>query len=422
MSLCRMLLLLPASVTIVTSVTRCDPDKYELQTLGLCCHLCPAGHYVSKHCDETRTTKCDPCEFDTFTAHANRETRCLPCAQCREDQEEVTSCYPTRDRQCQCTSGTYYCDSVDCMEQCYRCTRCNGVTVHACNATRDAICAAETNPEPGNANTEWSVPVPVWVLVVGGIFVIVVVVIVIIYCCRRQRGQLLQRVVSFLKEKSSEPGSQSWSSSLPNETLHPTGSEIPPPAIGVNMPLLDEGSSSAPGAGTPTPTSEDPEDGTELQVLVAGGSDTAPAPEPALQAQAPAACGPQRRAEASAPLSALQQEYEQKYYLKDTSCVGTNRIYYEFGHEVPEQKWKMFMRFVGLEDKDIEICEHENPGNLVEQHHKMLVRWRNKLGREASVFKLMAALHKMELHVCLHNIVNKLIAENILGRHTETSD
>lgn len=82
----------------------------------------------------------------------------------------------------------------------------------------------------------------------------------------------------------------------------------------------------------------------------------------------------------------------------------------------------MFMRFVGLEDKDIEICEHENPGNLVEQHHKMLVRWRNKLGREASVFKLMAALHKMELHVCLHNIVNKLISENILGRHTETSD
>lgn len=62
---------------------------------------------------------------------------------------------------------------------------------------------------------------------------------------------------------------------------------------------MDEGSSS--------PTSEDPEDGTELQVLVAGGSDTATAPEPALQAQAPAACGPQRRAEASAPLSALQQ-------------------------------------------------------------------------------------------------------------------
>lgn len=100
---------------------------------------------------------------------------------------------------------------------------------------------------------------------------------------------------------------------------------------------------------------------------------------------------------------------------------GTNRIYYEFGHKVPEQEWKMLMRFVGLEDKDIEICEHENAGNLMEQHHEMLVRWRNKLGREASVFKLMAALHTVGLHVCLQNIVNTLVAENVLGRHAETS-
>lgn len=27
--------------------------------------------------------------------------------------------------------------------------RCNGATLHACNATRDAICAAERNPVPG---------------------------------------------------------------------------------------------------------------------------------------------------------------------------------------------------------------------------------------------------------------------------------
>nr|XP_019611244.1 PREDICTED: tumor necrosis factor receptor superfamily member 10B-like isoform X2 [Rhinolophus sinicus] len=372
-------------------------------------------------------------------AHPNREAYCLPCTQCREDQKEVTSCHPTRDRQCQCMPGIYYCDSVDCMEQCYRCTRCpsckdgghsgrllwcNGATLHACNATSDAICAAERNPVPGNANMDSSVPVPVWVLVVVGI-VVIVCVIVSIYCCRRQCAPLSQQVVNFLKEKSSTPGSYSWSSSLPNEILPPMGTERLPPAIGVNTSLLDEGSSSAPRARTPPPTFEDPEDGIELQVLVARGSDTAPAPAPApaptLQAQAPAACGPQPRAEASAPLSGLQQEYEHKYYLKDTSCDGTNRIYYEFGHKVPERNWKMLMRFVGLEDNDIEICEHENAGNLVEQHHKMLVRWRNKLGREASVFKLLAALHTMGLHVCLQNIVNTLVAENILGRHAETS-
>lgn len=41
------------------------------------------------------------------------------------DQEEVTLCSPTRDRQCQCKTGSYYCDSGDCVEMCYRCTRCH---------------------------------------------------------------------------------------------------------------------------------------------------------------------------------------------------------------------------------------------------------------------------------------------------------
>ncbi|KAM5223942.1 tumor necrosis factor receptor superfamily member 26-like [Hipposideros larvatus] len=117
-----LLLLVPASVTTATSVTRCGSDKYELKSLGLCCPLCPAGQYVTKHCDGTQSTQCSQCEPGTFTAHPNSETSCLPCAQCRDDQEEVTLCTPTRDRQCQCKTGSYYCDSGDCVEMCYRCT------------------------------------------------------------------------------------------------------------------------------------------------------------------------------------------------------------------------------------------------------------------------------------------------------------
>ncbi|KAM5224831.1 tumor necrosis factor receptor superfamily member 26-like [Hipposideros larvatus] len=117
-----LLLLVPASVTAATSVTRCGSDKYELKSLGLCCPLCPAGQYVSKHCDGTQSTQCSQCEPGTFTAHPNSETSCLPCAQCRDDQEEVTLCSPTRDRQCQCKTGSYYCDTGDCVEMCYRCT------------------------------------------------------------------------------------------------------------------------------------------------------------------------------------------------------------------------------------------------------------------------------------------------------------
>lgn len=55
----------------------------------------------------------------------------------------------------------------------------------------------------------------------------------------------------------------------------------------------------------------------------------------------------------------------------------------------------------------------------------MLFTWRKKLGKKASVFRLLAALHKLELHMYLQNIINNLVAEGILGRlveNHETSD
>lgn len=80
------------------------------------------------------------------------------------------------------------------------------------------------------------------------------------------------------------------------------------------------------------------------------------------------------------------------------------------------------MRLIGLDETDIDSCECENPGNLTEQRHKMLLTWRKKLGKDASVFKLLAALHKLGLQMYLQNIINNLVAEGILGRHVGTSD
>lgn len=39
------------------------------------------------------------------------------------DQEVVAKCSPTSDRQCQCKKGSFYCNSVDCVENCLRCKR-----------------------------------------------------------------------------------------------------------------------------------------------------------------------------------------------------------------------------------------------------------------------------------------------------------
>lgn len=99
---------------------------------------------------------------------------------------------------------------------------------------------------------------------------------------------------------------------------------------------------------------------------------------------------------------------------------ATSQTYYIFGQEVTPSKWNMFMTLIGLEGNEIERCRYENRGNLIEVHHEMLITWRSKLGREASIFKLMAALHQMRLRTCLENIINKLIAENILAKHAET--
>lgn len=180
--------------------------------------------------------------------------------------------------------------------------------------------------------------------------------------------------------------------------------------------LLKEGLEESPH---PRPL-EETEEGIELQDVVV--RESPPAPEQVVQTPALAVSVSQNQNEVFPSLKSLEQEYAKRYFVKDTSNEGTTRLYYEFEEMILDKNWKSLMRLIGLEEKDIETCEHENSDNLTEQHHKMLLRWRNKLGREASVFKLLAALHKMQLHMCLENIINVLLVEGILGRHAETSD
>ncbi|XP_069327934.1 tumor necrosis factor receptor superfamily member 25-like isoform X2 [Eulemur rufifrons] len=441
-----LLLLLAGSVTLATSVTSCGPDMYLFG--DLCCKLCPAGHYVSRHCSTNHSRgECTPCAPDAFMAHSNSRLYCQPCNQCREDQEPVTNCSATSDRECQCKTGQYYCDSADCTEGCFRCSRCpeGRKPLRPCNATADTVC-----PEPENANWYW-----LFLLVLPVIGIVIIVVI----CCRKKGGHSVQQWMGkflTLAGESNESGiSFTPSSSLretllptetplptPTETLLPTETSLPTPmetllptetplpvdadrdhpdpGVETTALLQEENSALPPEAEAETSPGplEAPGESPVGQVLAAEGS--AAAPEQAPHARPPAARGPQGCTKATAPLGDLEQGYAQKYFLKDKSCDATNRIYYEIGHEVPESNWKMFMRFIQLEENEIEICEHENPGNVMEQHHKMLLRWRNNLGKDSSVFKLMAALHKMGLDGPLQNIISKLLAENILGRHAGT--
>ncbi|XP_016072595.1 PREDICTED: tumor necrosis factor receptor superfamily member 1A-like isoform X2 [Miniopterus natalensis] len=372
--------------------------------------MCPAGSYVSAHCDVNHATQCDRCPSDTFMNHPNRETACRPVTECRGDQEMVVNYTRVSDRQCQCKSEIYYCDSEDCVENCSRCTSCPGATLQKCSATKDTVCA----PEPGNPATNQAsgcLSLPSIIGISIGVIAIIAIIVGII-CYRNQGAQIFQRVVSYLK-RSSEPGSP------PNGSIQPSEDpERDSPAPGMETrPLLENGSALAPRAGTCPGPSEEPEEGIELEVVVAEGSQAAP--EQVLQASALNVHGPQSLTKAPSSLRCLEQDYKQKYFLKDTSCDATNRLCDEFCHKVPESKWKMFMSLIGLEENDIEMCEQETPGRLMEQRREMLLRWRDTAGRDASLFTLMAAFHAMEPGECLQNIINVLVAENILGNHVE---
>uniref|UniRef100_A0A480PQM4 Tumor necrosis factor receptor superfamily member 10C n=1 Tax=Sus scrofa TaxID=9823 RepID=A0A480PQM4_PIG len=119
------LLRFSAQVTVTTSETPRDYSEHEAPSARLSGKGCPAGQYVSQPmAGDPGVVACRPCQPGTFSPYASEETSCLPCALCRKDQEVVTECSPTRDRQCQCKRGHFFCDSTDCEENCFRCQRC----------------------------------------------------------------------------------------------------------------------------------------------------------------------------------------------------------------------------------------------------------------------------------------------------------
>ncbi|XP_005385014.2 PREDICTED: tumor necrosis factor receptor superfamily member 26-like [Chinchilla lanigera] len=234
-----LLLLLVVQVTIATNMTPCNPGKCLSD--DLCCQCCPAGHFATKPCHENHSiAKCAPCEPGTFMAHPNLERACFLCSQCREDQEVVSNCSFTADRQCQCRKG-YYCDSENCVEHCFQCSRqlpCCTLTgsvwarlpncsegravLEPCHPRANTICA-KMNQEPANSNW-YSVVYFVVVLIIVIIIavVIVIVVIVVIYCYSRTAatpGSELETSIT----NSSATRISGWSTVMAASTIRETG-------------------------------------------------------------------------------------------------------------------------------------------------------------------------------------------------------
>ncbi|XP_045434216.1 tumor necrosis factor receptor superfamily member 10A [Pipistrellus kuhlii] len=288
--------------------SRCGPGEYP--SARHCCQRCPPGYYVEEPCSSPHTrSECVACDAGTYTGHANGLRSCLLCTTCRQDQEMVRDCTPTRDRQCQCKPGEFYCASGRCPETCYRCTSCPGATLRNCTATTDTVCAPGAPAQPGPSACSLALVVSVATLVIV-VVAFIVAVAVAIACWRRGGVPLPQWLCRFTKPASVEPGSH-------GHILKTTDPEsgLPAPNAETTQ-LLREASTLTPGAQTrPGPSADpdpDPGAGVELQVEVeveveGGGRE---APEPAPPSPAAAAPGALTWAEAAAGLRPPEQEHK----------------------------------------------------------------------------------------------------------------
>ncbi|XP_063144214.1 tumor necrosis factor receptor superfamily member 14 isoform X3 [Rattus norvegicus] len=79
-----------------------------------CCPMCNPGYHVKQVCSEHTGTVCAPCPPQTYTAHANGLSKCLPCGVCDPDMGLLTwqECSSWKDTVCRCISG-YFCENQD---------------------------------------------------------------------------------------------------------------------------------------------------------------------------------------------------------------------------------------------------------------------------------------------------------------------
>ncbi|XP_055471259.1 tumor necrosis factor receptor superfamily member 14 isoform X2 [Psammomys obesus] len=73
-----------------------------------------AGYHVKHPCSEQTGTVCAPCPPQTYTAHANGLSKCLPCGVCDPDMGLVTwqECSSRNDTVCRCSPG-YFCETQE---------------------------------------------------------------------------------------------------------------------------------------------------------------------------------------------------------------------------------------------------------------------------------------------------------------------
>ncbi|XP_061688589.1 tumor necrosis factor receptor superfamily member 1B isoform X2 [Syngnathoides biaculeatus] len=112
-----LLLVMPHTLEVLSlpyhaeSTKKCkNPDReYLLEALGLCCKKCPPGMRLTRECNRTSESVCEPCEREQYMESWNYARKCFPCAKCKTHKglQYADNCSSTAMSKCVCRPGMY---------------------------------------------------------------------------------------------------------------------------------------------------------------------------------------------------------------------------------------------------------------------------------------------------------------------------
>lgn len=400
----------------------CPQGKYaHPKNNSICCTKCHKGTYLVSDCPEPgRETVCRECDKGTFTASQNHVRQCLSCKTCRKEmfQVEISPCRADKDTVCGCKENQFQRYLSETHFQCVDCSPCfNGTVTIPCKENQNTVCNCHAGfflsgnecvscshckrnqecmnlclPPVANVTTPQDSGTAVLLPLVIFLSLCLLSVIFITLMCRHPRW--MPNVCSIIC-RDSAPVKEMEVEGVVTKPL----TQAPPPAFspipGFNATL---NFSSTPGFSPPvssTPASP-----------IFGPSNWHSFMPPVKEVVPTQGADPLLYGSFnSVPVTIPFQKWEDSAHPPHPDTADLTTLY-AVVDEVPPERWREFMRFLGLSEHEIKRLEMQNSGIcLREAQYSMLEVWRRSTPRhEATLDVVGRVLCKMNLKGCLDNI------------------
>ncbi|XP_063195659.1 tumor necrosis factor receptor superfamily member 6 [Chroicocephalus ridibundus] len=158
--------------------TNCNEDEYNLD--DQCCKKCERGFVKNIKCPTDISKHCVPCQNGKeYIDHVNALDECFRCSSCDGtfNLEVATNCTPGQNTECTCVKN-HFCNSAVPCDQCQECTICeSGVIEKQCTSTSDTVCGIKAK----TGFPWWATTLIIMLPLLGG-------AVALIHYVRRQKG------------------------------------------------------------------------------------------------------------------------------------------------------------------------------------------------------------------------------------------